>query len=75
MFRHFSEQCYDNNWIHKRAGCFGLNVLLTNIFTENSVTTQFSKWFIHQIFTAVRAMIFTFSAYNRHVYIILLYIL
>lgn len=62
MLSQFCELCYDTSWIRKRGGCIGLQILISNLLTDN-----FSNWFIQHFLTAFRAMLFIFSDFSRHV--------
>lgn len=70
MFRKFCELCYDINWIHKRGGCSGLQVLFSKLLIEEAVANEFSDWFIKHYFFAFNAMMFMFADFNRQVFIL-----
>lgn len=67
MFRQCCELCYDTNWICKRAGCTGLQILFSNLLTEEMIALKYSNWFTQHFLTAFRALMFTFSDSCGHV--------
>lgn len=67
MFSQFCKLCYDTNWICKRGGCSGLQILFANILTEDALTKEFSDWLIQHFLTAFKAMLFIFSDFDKHV--------
>lgn len=61
MLKQFSDYCYDPNWILKRCGCYGLDILFSKILNKYSDAKEFSSWFIQHFLSAFRAMLFIFS--------------
>ncbi|VVC36854.1 Hypothetical protein CINCED_3A003660 [Cinara cedri] len=65
MIRQCCELCYDTNWIHKRGGCFGLQILFSILLKEDTITETFSNWFIQHFLSIFKAMVFIFSDLNE----------
>lgn len=71
MLRKCCELCYDVSWICKRGGLFGIHILFSTLLNEDTITVDFSNWFIQHFLSTFRAMMFIFSDFNKHVCIML----
>ncbi|XP_050420275.1 transformation/transcription domain-associated protein-like [Adelges cooleyi] len=69
ILKRFCELCYNNDWIHKRGGCSGLQTFFQYILRQNienhTLPECLANWYLKHFSYAFKAMMFIFSDFKE----------